>query len=267
MKLYYTIFLFLCISIFASSGCDNPIEPDVPAGFTIEDEKKLGDRIHEAIVNTSMLKILDDAAYPDAAKYISNIRVQLIGTNYMEHRYDFDWAIHIIDNDNIKDCFTTIGGQIYIYTGLLKSLHNESQLLGILAHEMFYADKSYHTEILKSNYNLTILLDVSYGGEDLKALEMLYKFYNKPRNTNKVLEADQYGLALLCLTQTKAEEMKTAIEDAYYANNTWYQNHSHPTTSSFQLRKNYFLANIDTTCGGTDSRETQYRNFIQNNLP
>jgi beta-barrel assembly-enhancing protease len=269
MKLLLKLLPLLCIFTILIGACENPIEPPIDTSFTLKDENNLGKQIHQAILNTGMLTILKSTDYPSAIQYINSVKVQLLGTNYMERRNIYDWDIHIIHNDNAIDCFTTVGGQIYIYTGLLKSLHSEAQLMGILAHEIFYADQGYQMAIIDKDYALNMLLDVSYGGEDQKALEMLSLIYNEPRNANKAIEADQYGMSLLCLTHTKASEMGVAIEEAYLANNTWYKNHPHPLNSSFEnSRKPFFLASaLDATCGGTDSGFSRYGTFRDSYLP
>ena len=249
-------------------ACQNPVEPPVEASFTLKDEKNLGQQMHQAILNTEIFEVLDAAEFPEAIEYMSSVRVQLVGTRYMERIADSDWNVHIIRNDNIEDCFTTVGGQIYIYTGLLKTLQNEAQLLGILAHEVFYADKGYHMELVEKQYPLNILLDASYGGEDQRAIEMLNIFYEKPRNADKALEADQYGWSLLCSTQTVIVELETAIENAYFANNLWYQNHPHPMTSTWEIRKDFFVqAKQNTSCGGVNDGLSRYLDFVQNHLP
>ena len=250
-------------------ACKNPIEPPIETSFTLKDEKNLGLQMHQAILNTGVFDILTATDYPDAVQYMNSVKVQLLGTNYMERRESYAWDIHIIRNDNIVDCFTTIGGQIYIYTGMLKSLHNEAQLMGILAHEISYADKGYHMDIIEDDFAFNILLDVSYGGEDQKALDMLYLFYNEPRNPNKTSEADQYGMSILCLTNIDASEMGVAIEDAYLANNLWYQRHPHPAGSTFTAsRGNFFTESAeDTTCGGTDKGFVRYGAFRDDYLP
>lgn len=266
MKLLLKLYPLLCIFILLMGACKNPIEPPIETGFTLKDEKNLGLQMHQAILNSGVFDILTAADYTNADKainYMNSVKVQLLGTNYMERRESYAWNIHIIRNDNIEDCFTTVGGQIYIYTGLLKSLHNESQLMGILAHEISYADKGYHMDIIEKHYAFNVLLDVSYGGEDQKALDMLYLFYDEPRNPNKTSEADQYGMSILCLTGTAATEMGVAIEDAYLANNLWYQRHPHPSNMTFEAsRGNFFKESAeDTTCGGTDKGFVRYGTF------
>ena len=257
------------LSILLIGACKNPIEPPIDTSFSLKDEKNLGQQMHQAILATEVFDVLTATDYPEAIQYVNSVKVQLLGTNYMERRDDNDWNIHIIRNDNLDDCFTTVGGQIYIHTGLLKSLHNESQLMGILAHEISYADKGYHMNIIDKDYPFNILLDVSYGGEDQKALDMLYLFYDKPRNADKAIEADQYGMSILCLTNTITSEMGTAIKDSHLANNLWYQNHPHPSGTTFESsREPFFLASAqDATCGGTDQGFLRYATFRDDYLP
>jgi predicted Zn-dependent protease len=46
------------------------------------------------------------------------------------------WHVHVIDDPRVVNAFSTPGGHIYIYTGLLLAASSESEVAGALAHEM-----------------------------------------------------------------------------------------------------------------------------------
>lgn len=259
----YSTFLFkICTILFffvLLSSCDPPGPGEVLI-FNTDDEKNLGQAIHTAMINSDNFNIMPESM--DLNNYVKSVRTQLVGTNVMEHRSDFDWNVYVILNDDVQDCFATVGGNIYIYSGLMKTLNNEAQFMSLLAHEFYYADNHYHTNILRDNYAIGILLDVSRGNDEVLALEMLKSFYMAPRNPNVVESADGYGMGVICATNAYAQEMRMAIEGAHQANNTWYQNHKQPTNASFTSRTNSLMG-LEMGCGGTTKNAQPYLAFLE----
>ena len=245
-----------CLIVF--NACDPGTGPDTLTSFTNEDEKNLGSVIHKAMISSDNFNIMPED------NYIKSVRIQLVATNLMEKIADFDWNIYVIANDNILDCFTTVGGNIYIYSGLMKNIQNEAQFMSILAHEMFYADRSYHMDILNASYSFPFLLDVSRGGDEATPMEMLNLFYNIPRNPNLVLEADAYGESIICETARPTSDFKTIIEGMGQANNLWYQNHKQPSNVSLNSRTSNLTLGMMGVCGADNEDNLgPYSNFVQ----
>lgn len=254
------------------NGCGNPVEPTpTPAAFTYQDESTLGDQLHEAMLSSTLFDVVpNDTTYAMAYNYLSGLRVRLLATDILERRRDFDWAFHILKDDNHQRCFTTVGGKLYVSTGLLRDMvNNEAELMGILAHELYYADKSYHLDVLKENYDIREILDVMYGGADAKALTMIGTFYNTPRDRNLVLEADQFGANLLCVVgDISIGALAMLVQNVALAQPTptWYVNHPTPGNSSVTDRVGEIQA-IEINCNNLEETYVnRYLNFL-NNLP
>ena len=265
---FYPTFLFkisfFLVIIFSLNACDSESGSNQPLTFQAEDEKSLGAAIHTAMINSDNFNIMSEDQ--DADDYIDRVWVRMIGTNVMENdRATFDWNVYVILNDDVQDCFATVGGYIYIYSGLMKTLENEAQFMGVLAHEMFYIDESYHTNLLKTQYPISILLEVARGNDESLAMEMLQSFYNIPRDPSLVEAADSYGMGLLCYTSAYAREMRIAIEDSHQSNNIWYKNHKQADGASFESRINS-MKSSEMSCGGIEVKQEQYQTFL-NNLP
>ena len=260
----YFLFLFSFLTLFTS--CD----PGGGGGggevllFNTDDEKNLGEAIHKAMINSDNFNIMPESM--DTNNYIKSIRTRLIATNLMEHRQDFEWNLYVILNDDVQDCFATVGGNIYIYSGLMKTLNNEAQFMGIVAHEFYYADNHYHTNILRGTYPIARLLEASRGNDEVLAIEMLQSFYDTPRDPVFVGDADSYGMGIICFTDAYAPEVPVAVENTYQSNNMWYNNHkqlnSQPIASRILSLENY----ARTGCGLDKINEVPYQAFL-NKLP
>lgn len=272
MKTTKTLLIGIAAALLAWSSCDNPVEPTpTPVAFTYADESTLGDQFHDAMVGSTLFDVVpNDTTHAAAYDYLSGLRVRLLATNVLERRRDFDWEFYILKDDNHQRCFTTVGGKLYVSTGLLRDMvNNEAELMGVLAHELYYADASYHLDALKEDYDIREILDVMYGGADAKALTMIGTFYNTPRERNLVLEADQFGANLLCVVgDISIGAYATVVQNAALAQPTpdWYINHPTPGNSSLTDRMGEIQA-IEDNCNNTEETYlNRYVNFL-NNLP
>jgi hypothetical protein len=261
--------IFLGVLLFLGA-CENPL-PDSgeePEGFTHQDESDLGDEFHKAIASSTLFNVLSDAensTYYAAYQYLSGLRGQIWGTGLLERRRDFDWKIYILEDDNNQRCFTTVGGKLYVTTGLLRDMvANEAELLGVLAHEMYYADLSYHKDRLLEYFSFTEILDVKYGGENAKALEMIGTFYNMPRNANLVPQADQFAADIICtIGGVSINAFGNVIENTSITNPTpdWYINHPTPSTSSVEDRKSELQVKA-INCSTDNDNQVHYNRYL-----
>lgn len=58
---------------------------------------------------------------------------------------DMETHLRVVNTDSVN-AFVTAGGNVYVFTGLLKAAENESQLAGVLAHETSHAIARHVTE-------------------------------------------------------------------------------------------------------------------------
>jgi predicted Zn-dependent protease len=66
--------------------------------------------------------------------YLQSVMDQLSPRSQLDrHVY---WRVHVIDDPRVVNAFSTPGGHVYVYTGLLLAASSEAELAGALAHEM-----------------------------------------------------------------------------------------------------------------------------------
>lgn len=71
---------------------------------------------------------------------------------------------HVVDDDKTVNAVALPGGHIYVYTGLLKIMDDESELAGVLAHEVAHVAERHVAERLAKAYGLQLLASVALGG-------------------------------------------------------------------------------------------------------
>ena len=117
---------FILIVIFAF------IATSVPAGaLTNDEELKYGKEVFLEIART--VPVNND---PYMSFYLNDIRNRLDSKTIMP----FNVVLTVIDSPTI-DAFATIGGYVYIASGLIANCDNEEELAGVMAHEFAHIKK------------------------------------------------------------------------------------------------------------------------------
>ena len=90
-------------------------------------ERTIGNRImREVRIDSS---VIDD---PDVVDYISSVGARLLSVVDGSRR-DIDF---FVVNDDAINAFALVGGHIGVHTGLILLTQNESELAGVMAHEI-----------------------------------------------------------------------------------------------------------------------------------
>ena len=132
--------------------------------FSVDDDKQLGAQVDAEIQSDpANYPLLKESSYPDAYAYLRGIRDEILSSGKVAHAADFDWQLHLIDDETVLNAFCTPGGYIYIYSGLIKYLDTEDALAGVLGHEMAHAAERHVTEALTEQYGVDLLLEAALG--------------------------------------------------------------------------------------------------------
>lgn len=92
-----------------------------------ETEIKVGELLHKKL--TEQMRFVDD---PVLNKYVSQIGMKLA---QQSARPSLQYQFFIIEDQTVN-AFATMGGYVYVNSGLLLQLTNEAQLAAVLAHEI-----------------------------------------------------------------------------------------------------------------------------------
>ncbi|SBV94666.1 Peptidase M48 family protein [uncultured delta proteobacterium] len=98
--------------------------------FTIKDEVELGKKIKASV--RSSLPIVDD---PEVQEYVNGLLNRILASAPPQ---PFDFSISVIRHNAIN-AFATPGGNLFVFTGLILAMEHESEVAGVLAHEIAHA--------------------------------------------------------------------------------------------------------------------------------
>ncbi|MBU0593953.1 MAG: M48 family metalloprotease [Gammaproteobacteria bacterium] len=82
-------------------------------------------------------------------------------------RPDLPWHFGVLDSDSVN-AFATPGGHIFITSGLLRKMHSEAELAGVLSHEIAHVLRKHHLVAMKKAGGMGFLTDVASIAVDQK---------------------------------------------------------------------------------------------------
>ena len=112
--------------------------------FSVEDEIALGNGVTAGVLGATKL-------HPDAnlQRYVNRVGKWLA---MHSERADLPWSFGVMDTDTIN-AFAMPGGSVLVSHGLIKRLASESELAGVLAHEIAHVVKKHQLSAIQSTLN------------------------------------------------------------------------------------------------------------------
>ena len=155
-----------------------------------EQEIKLGRQMNRQLVRSGQIKVYDN---PPVERYVKRIGRRLAQTST---RPDIPYTFQIVA-DNSINAFATMGGFVYIHTGLIKAADNEAELASVIGHEIGHIAAGHALKQMREQAVTRGLL--SAAGLDENSLVQLgvQVALELPNSREDELQADQLGLANL----------------------------------------------------------------------
>ena len=120
------LIILLCVQLLFL-----PVLPAFAFGkFTLSDEKELGRKF--SVMIKSRLPIIED---PEVKSYVQDITRRLISAAPPQ---PYTFEVNVLRSDAIN-AFCSPGGHLFVFTGLILAMENESEVAGVMAHELAHA--------------------------------------------------------------------------------------------------------------------------------
>ena len=241
MRSFLLIILTICLC------CPNMAH----GAFTLDDEKKLGKEFYDKLEKHQA--IMQDER---VTTYVATVGNKVLANS---QRLPYDYRFSVIKSLAVN-AFATPGGYVYINQGLLTLVESESELAGVLAHEIAHINARHIADSIEKSKKLNIatLAAILAGaflgvGGDLGAAVTAFSIGGMQSMSLKYSreheeEADRLGMAYLVSTGYDAKSMldflKIMRRYEYYSNSIPSYFLTHPGTDE---RIRYLDAEIQTT--------------------
>jgi beta-barrel assembly-enhancing protease len=177
--------------------------------FTVQDDITLGQQIDQEIMGKVQdYPVLDSVKYAAAYAHLYRIRDNILASGKLTYAKTFAWKCRIIEKDSVINAFCVPGGNIYVYSGIIKLLDNEAEFAGVLGHEMAHADLRHTSEQLTLVYGENFLLSLILGNNASQIAQITASLAqglgNLAYSRSHEYEADEYAVRYLYPTQYDA---------------------------------------------------------------
>src|SRR2546422_1960141 len=92
-----------------------------------EDEMKLAEQVHQELQKQA--RLVQDRSINE---YVNSVGQRLARNS---GRPNIPWHFYVVDDKSIN-AFATLGGRVYVHSGLLAATQSEAQLASVLGHEI-----------------------------------------------------------------------------------------------------------------------------------
>ena len=161
---------------------------DLSYEVSIEQEEKLGNLFKDLIWD--QYPTMKDNAADTALQQITSRLIQVLDST--KYRYQFT----IIKKDEIN-AFTIPGGNIYVFSDLMKLAETPEEVAAVLAHEIGHAEKRHVVSKLMKELSITAVVSILSGGDPSVLTQILKDIIGNSFDREQEADADKFALQLL----------------------------------------------------------------------
>ncbi|MBK7409598.1 MAG: M48 family metalloprotease [Saprospirales bacterium] len=195
--------LFIVLTLVA---CDFKKASQSVNFFSVQDEITLGKQVEQEIAgDPAQFPLLPEKGNEEVYQYVRGLAKKILNTGKVAYKDEFAWEVKIIKDDKTLNAFCTPGGYIYVYTGLIKFLDSEDQLMGVMGHEIAHAALRHSTRNLTKIYGIEMLYQIITGKAQPGMLEQIaLGLVSLKFSRDHETEADENSVLYLCGTTYNA---------------------------------------------------------------
>jgi len=155
-----------------------------------DQEVALGKQINQQLLRSGDVRLYRDRA---ANEYITRIGERLVAAS---PRPDIPYTFQVVEDDSIN-AFATMGGFVYIHTGLMKAADNEAELASVVSHEIAHITERHAVKQLRQTL-LAQGLATAAGVDNSVAVQVGVELaLRRPKSRQAEFEADRVGIETL----------------------------------------------------------------------
>lgn len=175
---------------------------DADFTLSIEREQQLGD-----ILAKEVLKSNTEVKSDTVNRAIFAIQSRLLSAVPLT---EYDYQIHVIRSDDVN-AFATLGGHIFVFTGMIVLTEQPEELAAVLAHEIGHVEKRHVVKRLGQEVGMSILFSILSGGDPVLISEIARTAVSTAFSRVQESEADEIAMETLKNSGTSPRYVSTVF--------------------------------------------------------
>lgn len=182
-----------CDFFGATGGLFVPESKEVQLGRTFDSTLQHNDTARQQFPR---FDTRGDAARIDLKNYFDSLSRIVLAAVPEDEMPGYGFTFTLID-DTVENAFAVPGGYVYVYTGIIRKMNDESELAGVLGHEIAHVTWHHYRDALAKQAGMGILLDALLGNDAGKLAQLvagsLFQLAALKVTRSNEAEADHYG--------------------------------------------------------------------------
>lgn len=155
-----------------------------------QQEISLGGKINEQLISQNDVKLYANSS---VKQYVNSVGQRLVPDS---DRPNIDYTFQVVE-DSALNAFATMGGYVYVTTGLLKAADNEAQLASVMGHEIGHIAAKHALKHMREAALTQGALTAAGLNSNAAVNIGVDLALNRPNSRQDEYEADERGLATL----------------------------------------------------------------------
>lgn len=156
-----------------------------------QQERELGEQIHRNLQSQGMR--LHQGRTLN--RYVNRIGQRLVEAG--ARRKKVDYRFQVVDDQQVN-AFATMGGRVYVTTGLINTADNEAQLASVIGHEIGHIDRKHLVKQIRKTMVAQGLTTAITGSNRSQVANIgVNLLVSRPQSRSDEYDADREGLRIL----------------------------------------------------------------------
>ncbi|USR91176.1 M48 family metallopeptidase [Phormidium yuhuli AB48] len=197
--LYGTLSLVTAVSVLVVStpvGYGFSLFDILPNVIQVIQISSMSDRQEVALgrqINDRLVRDVRISNNRQVNNYVNAIGQRLVAVS---SRANLPFTFQVVEDDNIN-AFATLGGFVYVNTGLIRRADNEAELAGVVAHEIAHVTERHVLARLRQAAIAEGVMNAAGINPDVLVNIAYELVINRPNSRSAEYEADEVGMQLL----------------------------------------------------------------------
>lgn len=172
-------------------GGEQTTEAAQPSRVSPQQEMLLGQKMDQDLLSSGEFTLYQN---PDIQNYVVEIGERLLP--HSDRANELTYTFQVIQDDQIN-AFATMGGYVYVTTGLMAFADNEAQLASVIAHEIGHIDGKHLLEQIRADAVRQGIVRAAGLDPDRIAQIGVELLLSRPNSREDEYDADQRGLSMI----------------------------------------------------------------------
>ncbi|MEO1387005.1 MAG: M48 family metallopeptidase [Cyanobacteria bacterium J06634_6] len=162
-----------------------------PSRLSPEQEMRVGQKMDQDLLRSGEFTLYQN---PDIQNYVVGIGERLLP--YSDRVNELTYTFQVIEDSQIN-AFATMGGYVYVTTGLMEFADNEAQFASVVGHEIGHIDGKHLLEQIRADAVRQRLMTAAGLDESAIAQIGIELLRERPNSREDEYAADQQGLSMM----------------------------------------------------------------------